>query len=102
MAGRYGVGASLASYSGPTLAAYGQDQMNQGMSELGQAAQEETQRNAQNKVLAAQEKQSKQQLGSTLGSLAGGALAGAEWGSAAGPWGTIIGGVLGGLAGRFL
>ena len=98
-----GIGPNLASYGSRgrsgSLVAFGQDQNQQAMTELGQAAQIETQRENQNKVAKAEAKQGNQALGSTLGGLAGGAAAGAMYGSSAGPWGTVIGGVIGALAG---
>jgi uncharacterized protein YcfJ len=89
MAG-YGVGASLASM--------GQEQKQEAAKVLGQAADEESKRNAQNKVLASQRKQGNQQLGSTLGALGGFAL-GAQYGSVGGPLGALIGGAVGAIAG---
>ena len=86
---RYGVGASLASL--------GQGQKSEAMEVLGQAADVETRRNAQNKMLEAQEKAQRQQLGSTVGSLAGAAV-GAKYGSIGGPWGSLIGGLVGAVA----
>lgn len=90
----YGIGANLASL--------GQSEERQGLDELRVAANEESQREAQNTLLRAQARQGNEQLGGTIGGLAGGAIAGAEWGSAAGPWGTLIGGVAGALLGKYM
>lgn len=86
---RYGVGASLASM--------GQGQKQDAMEVLGRAADVETNRNAQNEMLRAQEKAQRQQLGGTVGSLAGAAI-GAQYGSVGGPWGSLIGGLVGAVA----
>jgi hypothetical protein len=90
MAAGFGVGASLASM--------GQDQLKQAAQVLSEASNEESKRNAENKMLQAQEKQGKRQLGGTLGGAAGFAI-GAQYGSAGGPWGALIGGALGTVAG---
>ena len=82
MAG-YGVGASLAGM--------GLDQQHQALGVLRSAADQESQRNRENKALDAQETAGKKQLGSTLGSLAGM--------SVGGPWGALIGGAIGSVAG---
>lgn len=83
MAG-FGIGASLANM--------GSGQQREATQLLQQAANQEDERNRQNKALAAQEKAGKRQLGSTLGATAGFALGG-------GPWGALIGGVVGYVAG---
>lgn len=91
----FGIGASLSSYGArarsPSLAAFGQDEESQAMGEMGQAASLETQRNAENTRLAAQDKAGKQQLGATLGAMAGNAVLPGLGG--------VIGGLFGGLAG---
>lgn len=87
---------------GGSLASYGMNQQMEATQQLGRVADDESRRNAQNKLNKAQAKQGNQMLGSTLGALAGGAFAGAQYGSAAGPWGTLIGGVVGALAGNLL
>lgn len=89
MAG-FGIGASLANM--------GSGQQREATQLLQQAANQEDERNRQNKALAAQEKAGKRQLGSTLGATAGFAL-GAQQGSVGGPWGALIGGVVGYVAG---
>ena len=86
----YGVGASLASM--------GLDQKREATQMLEASANQESQREQQNKMLEAQDKAGKQQLGGALGSAAGMAI-GAQYGSAAGPWGALIGGVVGAVAG---
>lgn len=86
MAAGYGVGASLASL--------GVDQRREATQMLAKAADQETTRNTQNKLLESQEKAGRQQLGGTVG-----AALGAQYGSALGPWGALIGGALGALAG---
>lgn len=88
MAG-YGVGASLASM--------GLGQKQEAMQVLRSVADQETERNAQNKQLAAQEKAGKQQLGATVGAL-GGFYVGAQMGSVGGPLGALIGGAVGAVA----
>lgn len=102
----FGVGANLATYGGrgksPSLSAYSEDVQKEAIGELGQAAQEETHRNAQNKVAEAERKQSNQAMVGAIGGLAGGVAAGAMYGSAAGPYGMLIGGVLGAIAGSFM
>lgn len=75
---------------GATLASLGQDQKRESVEMLGKAADEESQRNAHNKVMAAQAKAGNQQFGATAGALAG---------SSFGPWGAVIGGALGAVAG---
>jgi len=85
----YGVGASLASM--------GQEQKQQAVQLLKSSADEESRRNTENKMLAAQEKAGKQQLGSTLGAL-GGAYLGAQYGASFGPYGALIGGAVGYIA----
>lgn len=82
MAG-YGVGASLAGL--------GLDQKHQAMGVLRNVAEQESQRNRENRALDAQETAGKKQLGSTLGSLAGMYVAG--------PWGAMLGGAVGSVAG---
>lgn len=86
----FGIGASLASM--------GQEQQQQATAELKRSADEESKRNAENKMLEAQDKAGKKQLGATLGSAAG-FYAGAQAGSSFGPWGALIGGAVGYLAG---
>lgn len=85
----YGVGASLASM--------GLDQKREAMGVLREAADQESQRNAQNKQLEAQAKAGKQQLGGTLGAM-GGMMLGAKVGSVGGPLGALIGGAVGAVA----
>lgn len=75
---------------GATLASLGQDQKRESVDMLGKAADEESQRNAHNKAMAAQAKAGGQQFGATAGALAG---------SYFGPWGTVIGGAVGAIAG---
>jgi len=82
MAG-YGVGA--------TLASLGTAAKNDAMNSLGQAANQETQREATNKQIDAQRKQGNQQLTATAGALGGFALGG--------PVGAMIGGAVGAIAG---
>jgi len=79
--------------------AFGEDQNQEALKELGQASAMETERENKNKIAKAEAKQGNQALGSTVGGLAGGAIAGAMYGSSAGPYGTLIGGVIGALAG---
>lgn len=86
MAAGYGVGASLASM--------GVDQRREATQMLAKAADQESDRNVKNKMLEAQEKQGRQQLGGTVG-----AALGAQYGAALGPWGALIGGALGAIAG---
>ena len=86
MAAGYGVGASLVSM--------GLGQKHEATQVLARVADQESDRNAKNKMLEAQEKAGRQQLGGTLG-----ALAGAQYGAALGPWGMVIGGALGAVAG---
>src|SRR5258705_517248 len=76
---------------GATLASLGQDQKRESVDMLGKAADEETQRNAHNKVMAAQAKAGGQQFGATAGALAGGQFFG--------PWGAVVGGAIGAIAG---
>lgn len=90
MARGYGVGASLASL--------GLDQKAEATQVLQASAEQESARERQNKMLEAQEKAGKQQLGGALGSAAGMAI-GAQYGAAGGPWGALIGGVVGAVAG---
>lgn len=85
----YGVGASLASM--------GLDQKREAMQVLRSAADQESERNAANKQLAAQAKAGKQQLGSTIGAM-GGMMIGAKMGSVGGPMGALIGGAVGAIA----
>ena len=75
---------------GGSLATYGQDQKREAVQQLGQAADQESERNRGNKMMAAQRKAGGQQLGASAGAMAG---------SAFGPWGTVIGGVVGAIAG---
>lgn len=86
---------------GASLVGLGLDQKRVAMEALRVAADQETKRNAENKVLAAQDKAAKQQLGGSLGGLAGAAI-GAQYGAAAGPWGALIGGLVGSVAGGYL
>lgn len=90
MARGYGVGASLASL--------GLDQKQEATQMLEASAKQESDREQQNKMLEAQAKAGKQQLGGTLGA-AGGFMVGAQMGGSAGPWGALIGGVVGAVAG---
>lgn len=76
---------------GATLANLGEGQKQEATSMLGQAAEQESQRNAQNKVMAAQAKAGGQQFGATAGALAGFQIGG--------PWGAVIGGAVGAVAG---
>lgn len=82
MAG-YGVGASLASM--------GQNEQALGIQELGQAANQDAQRQAENTQLRAQAHAGNMELGA-----AGGAMAGMM---VAGPWGAVIGGLVGAVGG---
>jgi hypothetical protein len=84
----YGVGASLASM--------GLDQKREATQMLEASANQESERERQNKMLEAQDKAGKQQLGGALGAAVG---AGMAQGSAMGPWGALIGGVVGAVAG---
>lgn len=88
MAG-YGVGASLASL--------GTAAKNDAMTSLGRVAEQETQREATNKQISAQNKAGNQQLATTAGALGGFAL-GAQAGSVGGPMGALIGGAVGAIA----
>jgi hypothetical protein len=90
MAAGYGIGASLASL--------GTERRSQAMNMLGRVAEDESQRERQNKMLEAEERAQKQQLASTVGSTVGFA-AGAQAGSVGGPWGAVIGGAIGLIAG---
>ena len=107
---------------GATLASLGAGQQQEAGQVLANAADQETERNRQNKALEQQEKAGKVQLGSTLGAvgvglagayatstataaaLAGGAsasaaaAAGASAGSFGGPLGMLIGGAVGAIA----
>ena len=76
---------------GATLASLGEGQKQEAVTMLGKAADEEAQRNAHNKVMAAQAKAGGQQFGATAGALAGFQVGG--------PWGALIGGALGAVAG---
>jgi hypothetical protein len=82
MAG-YGVGA--------TLLSQGQGQQQQAVQEMGEAAQQEQQRNVFNQQQEVSRKAGNAQLGATAGALVGSAL---------GPLGSMIGGVLGGVASK--
>lgn len=75
---------------GGGLATYGQGQKKEAIQDLGEAANQESDRNQRNKMMSAQRKAGNQQLGAT---------AGAMYGSTFGPWGTVIGGVIGAIAG---
>jgi len=90
----YGVGANLATYGrrnqGSGLAGIGSNQEAEATQLMGDAAAQETRRNAMNTQLNAQAKAGNAQLGSTIGALAGSVIPGV---------GTLLGGVLGGLAG---
>lgn len=70
----------------------GQFYAGQAQSLLSGAAQDETQRNMQNKALKQEEKAANSQLGATAGAVAGFAIGG--------PVGAGIGAVAGGLLGR--
>ena len=85
----YGVGASLASM--------GLDQKQEAMGVLRTVADQESERNATNKRLAAQAKAGRQQLGGTLGAM-GGMYLGAKVGAVGGPMGALIGGAVGAIA----
>jgi len=82
---------------GATLASLGAGQQQEAGQVLANAADQETKRNADNKVLEQQEKAGKMQLGSTLGALGGMAL-GAQYGAVGGPLGSLIGGAVGAIA----
>lgn len=92
--GGYGVGASLASFGrrggSGGLAGVGENQEQEATQLLGDAAAQETQRNAMNTQARAQEKAGNAQLGATIGGVVG---------TAFGPVGSMVGSVLGGLAG---
>lgn len=90
----------------------GQFEFDQSLKGLDSAAQQETERNIQNKAIAQQAKAARAELGTTVGSLGGaaagtaiGAGSGAESGAAAGSvvpgWGTAIGALVGAVAGYF-
>lgn len=79
---------------GATLASLGAGQQQEAGQVLANAADQETERNRQNKALEQQEKAGRMQLGSTLGALGGAAL-GALGGAALGP---LIGGAVGAIA----
>lgn len=85
MARGYGIGASLASI--------GQEQHREAMRMVGEAANQEQQRNIANQQIEQQTKAGNMQLGSTLG---------ATVGSAFGPLGTLAGGAIGAIAAGFL
>lgn len=82
---------------GATLASLGAGQQQEAGRVLANAADQETERNRQNKALEQQEKAGKMQLGSTLGALGGAAL-GAQYGAIGGPLGSLIGGAVGAIA----
>jgi hypothetical protein len=88
----YGVGASLASFGrgggNGGLASAGLNQEQEATQLLGDAAAQETERNASNKMARTQEQAGNAALGTTLGAVAGTALG----------IGPMLGGVLGGLA----
>jgi len=98
----FGIGANLSNYGGRgrsgTLSAYGEDVQKEATQELQVAADQETQRNAKNTQIEAQNKQGNQALGAAVGAV-GGFAAGAAYGAAAGPYGALIGGVVGAIAG---
>jgi hypothetical protein len=73
------------------LVGAGVGERNTAMGMLGQAADQEQQRNLENQQIQRQTKQGNQQLGAT-----GGALIGMEVG---GPMGAVVGGLIGGVAG---
>lgn len=83
---------------GVGLAGYGLDQKQGAMRMMGDAAQQEQQRNIKNEQIRAQRKAGNQQLGSTLGAM-GGMYIGASYGSAGGPIGAAIGALVGAAAG---
>jgi hypothetical protein len=76
---------------GATLASLGAGQQQEAGQVLANAADQETERNRQNKALEQQEKAGRMQLGSTLGALGGAALM-------ASPLGSLIGGAVGAIA----
>lgn len=82
---------------GATLASLGAGQQQEAGQALANAADQETERNRQNKALEQQEKAGRMQLGSTLGAL-GGATLGAQYGAIGGPLGSLIGGAVGAIA----
>ena len=83
---------------GASLAQLGQGVEQQGTQAIAAASQMQTNREAQNTILTAQETAGKQQLGGTLGGLAGMEY-GMQAGSIGGPMGALIGGAIGALAG---
>lgn len=85
----YGIGANLVSA--------GQEQLGEATKLLKESADQESARNAQNKINEANQKAGRQQLGGTVGALAGAAI-GAEYGSVGGPMGSLIGGAIGAVA----
>lgn len=92
----YGLGTTMGSGPrvGAGLMAQGQDQEQLGTQLLGQAAQQETERNIGN----ARRKAEAQQGGAQLGGMVG-----AQYGMAVGgPWGALAGGIIGSLAGSNL
>lgn len=96
----YGLGTDIRgpSGAGPGLATIGQDQQRAATQLLGQAADDEAQREIGNKQRKAADKAGKAQLGASIGA-AGGMAVGAQYGSAMGPWGALAGGIIGALAG---
>ena len=92
--GTYGLTQSVRqpASGGETLLGLGAAQRRAGMALLGDAADQETRRESQNKQVEAQAKAGNMQLG---------ASAGATVGSAFGPWGTLIGGAIGAIAGNY-
>lgn len=79
---------------GGGLAAAANEEVGEAQMMLGNAANEEQQRNIGNRQMERQRKQGNVTLGAT-----GGALLGAQYGSSLGPWGALIGGALGAIAG---
>jgi len=79
---------------GGGLVSVGLGQQRQAADMLGDAADQETERNIGNRQREQQRKAGNVQLGAT-----GGAMAGAYYGASLGPWGAVIGGVAGAIAG---
>ena len=79
---------------GGGLAAAGNTNLGQAQQLLGNAADQEQQRNIGDKQMEQQRKQGNTTLGA-----AGGAILGAKFGASLGPIGVLIGGALGAVAG---
>lgn len=90
----YGLGAA-------GLTGVGLQQKQDAIRIMGEAADQEQQRNIHNEQVRAQRKAGNQQLGATLGSMAG-MYMGASYGSAGGPIGAAIGAVVGLVAGGLI